>query len=82
LRSGTTDMFVVQSFTDGDNREVLITYGFGWKGSWIATIWLKEQKANNFDMLLSHHWYIIRWNDTNNDKLPQLEELTLIASGD
>lgn len=82
LRSGTKDMFIVQSFTDGENRRVLEIYGLGWKGSWIASIWLKEQKANSFNTLLAHHWFILTWNDTNNDKLPQLEELTLAAAGD
>jgi hypothetical protein len=82
LRSGTKDMFVVQSFTDQGNRKILEVYGLGWKGSWIGSIWLKEQKASNFNMLMSHHWFIIKWDDANNDKLPQLEELTLIASGD
>ena len=60
------DMFVVEVYTDGDGRYMLLSYGFGWKGTYAAGKYFHTviyRQLGSFDA----NWVIVRWEDSNGD---------------
>jgi parallel beta-helix repeat protein len=60
------DLFVIETYTDGDGRLMMICYGFGWPGTYAA--------GKFFDTAVFPHlasftdgWVIVHWDDTNSD---------------
>jgi len=73
------DYFVVMSLVDQNNNRVFISYGFDWKGTWSAGIYLKAIYSN-IDAYTNSH-YIFHWVDLNDDGIPQPNEMTQIITG-
>ena len=70
------DYFVVMTLKDENNNHVFILYGFDWKGTWGAGIYLKAVYPN-IDAY-SAQYYVFHWSDINNDGVPQPNEMTQI----
>lgn len=73
------DYFVVMSLVDQNNNRVFISYGFDWKGTWSAGIYLKVIYSN-IDAY-TNSYYIFQWFDLNDDDIPQPNEMTQIITG-
>jgi hypothetical protein len=72
------DYFMVEALIDANSNRVFISYGFDWKGTWAAGMYLKAIYPNIQTYTNSH--YIIHWQDTNNDGIPQTNEMTPIPT--
>jgi parallel beta-helix repeat protein len=60
------DMFVIEVFTDGEGRLMMICYGFGWQGTYAAGKYLENivfPELNSFP----YGWIIVHWEDSNLD---------------
>ncbi|MFX1577987.1 MAG: hypothetical protein ACFFCF_12580 [Promethearchaeota archaeon] len=73
------DYFVVMSLVDQNNNRVFISYGFDWKGTWSAGIYLKAVYSN-IDSY-TNSYYIFQWVDLNDDGIPQSNEMSQIITG-
>jgi hypothetical protein len=73
------DYFVIESLVDANNNHVFISYGFDWKGTWAAGIYLKSIYSNV--AIYTNQYYIIHWMDYNGDGIPQPNEMTQTAPG-
>jgi len=75
------DFFVIQFMRDAASGSlVLNAQGFWLSGTVAATFQLKEgmlPTLSTFDKA----WYVYEWTDMNGDKLPNLNEMSLTASG-
>lgn len=75
------DFFLIQFMRDATSGSlVLNAQGFWLSGTVAAAFQLKEgmlPTLNTFDKA----WYVYEWTDMNDDKLPDLNEITLKASG-
>jgi len=82
-QAGTSDMFLVEYFTDANNNRVFIVYGFAWKGTYIGGVFFKTYILPNITSF-THGWYIYQWNDVNGNGLPDSYEVnaTPINQGD
>lgn len=58
------DMFVIESYLDGDGRYILLCYGFGWKGTYAAGKYFDAEIYPNIDSY-DFSWIIVKWEDTN-----------------
>jgi len=67
------DYFVIMT-VDQNNNRVFISYGFDWKGTWSAGIYLKAKYPNI--EAYSGLYYIFHWIDLNFDGVPQPNEMT------
>jgi len=75
------DMFVVETFLDSNGNTVFIIYGYGWKGSFAGGTFFKSVIYPNISSY-THAYYIYKWNDTNNDGFPDLNEISQVTYGD
>jgi hypothetical protein len=59
-------MFVIEVYRDGDSRNMMLCYGFGWKGTYAAGKYLHNIIYPN---IASYNvgWVIVKWQDTNGD---------------
>lgn len=60
------DMFVIEVYKDASNRSVLLSYGFGWKGTYAAGKYFDTMIYPNLGSY-PYGWIIVEWNDTNGD---------------
>ena len=60
------DMFVIEIYRDGDARNMMLCYGFGWKGTYAAG---KYFHSIIHPSITSYNvgWVIVKWQDTNMD---------------
>jgi len=85
--STNQDMFVIMVFKQpSTGRHLLITYGYGWKGSYAAALWFKYGTGpyafgRQGIPMLNNAYYIFKWIDANGDGSVDLSEITLVASG-
>lgn len=70
------DYFVIMALVDGNGNHVFVNYGFDWKGTWSAGIYLKAIYPNI--QTYTNSYYIVHWLDTNGDGAPQPNEMTQI----
>lgn len=56
VQNGIKDAFVVYVFSDGGN-EFLTVYGFGWRGTWAAGTFFKDEIAKQFPVY-SENFYV------------------------
>jgi len=77
------DMFVVEVYRDGDGRNVMLCYGFGWKGTYAAGKYFHSIYSNLSSS--TSQWVIVKWEDTNMDGFVNAPDdgdtYTPIASG-
>ncbi len=82
-RFNSEDLFVIEVYMDGDGRLILLSYGFGWKGTYAAGKYFHSVIYPNIDSY-DVGWLIVRWEDTNHDTFVNLpgqgDTYTLIAS--
>ena len=69
------DMFLLEYFVDNDDRGVFISYGYGWRGTWIAVEYLSKVVLSNISRY-TKGFYIFKWVDKNNDKFPDVSEVS------
>jgi hypothetical protein len=72
------DYFVLMACVDQNGNHVFINYGFEWKGTWAAGMYLKAIYPNI--QTYTNSYYIIHWQDTNNDGIPQTNEMIPIPT--
>jgi hypothetical protein len=78
------DMFVIEVYRDDDARNVMLCYGFGWKGTYAAGKYFHSLIHPN---IASYNvgWVIVKWQDTNGDSYVNGpgdgDTYTLIISG-
>ncbi|MEM2099231.1 MAG: DUF2341 domain-containing protein [Candidatus Bathyarchaeia archaeon] len=58
------DMFVIEVYQDGDGRYVMLFYGFGWKGTYVAGKYFETEIYPNVTAY-PHRWIIVLWSDAN-----------------
>jgi N-acetylneuraminic acid mutarotase len=68
------DMFVVESFIDGNGNHVFIVYGYGWKGTFAAGLLFRSVIYPNIGSY-SNSWYVFRWTDANGDGFVDQNEI-------
>jgi endonuclease YncB( thermonuclease family) len=78
------DMFVIEVFKDGDGRNMLLCYGFGWKGTYASGKYFNDVIYPDLESY-PYSWIIVKWEDTNGDGFVNTQEggdtYTVIASG-
>ncbi|MCJ7762238.1 PQQ-binding-like beta-propeller repeat protein [Candidatus Bathyarchaeota archaeon] len=58
------DMFVIESYRDGNGRYIMLCYGFGWQGTYAAGKYFDTAIYPNIGSY-PHTWIIVKWEDTN-----------------
>ncbi len=58
------DMFVIEAYRDRDGRNVMLCYGFGWKGTYAAGKYFDTAIYPNITAY-PYNWIIVLWSDTN-----------------
>jgi C1A family cysteine protease len=58
------DMFLIEMFEDGHGRNILICYGFGWKGTYAAGKYFNNEIYPYLESY-PYNWIIVKWEDTN-----------------
>jgi hypothetical protein len=68
------DTLMMEFFIDGYGRKVFICYGWQWQGTLAAATYIVKKIIPHIDQ---YHcpFYIFRWIDTNNDYLPETDEV-------
>ena len=78
------DLFVIETYEDGQGRYFLLCYGFGWKGTYAAG---KYFHTEVYPGLVSYpyQWVIVKWEDGNGDGFVNAgadgDVYTLVAAG-
>jgi hypothetical protein len=72
---GHHDMFLLEYFLDADGRGVFISYGYGWRGTWIAAEYLSKVILPNISRY-TKTFYVFKWVDKNNDTFPDVSEVS------
>jgi hypothetical protein len=62
--NGNQDVFVIETFSDGGGRYIMLCYGFGWKGTYAAGKYFDTVIYPNLQSQ-SESWIIVKWKDTN-----------------
>ena len=78
------DMFVLEVYRDGDGRNEMLCYGFGWKGTYAAGKYFETEIYSNLNSY-PYSWIIVLWFDTNGDGFVNTtadgDTYTVIATG-
>ena len=87
LVSTNQDMFIIEAFKIPEGRNLIILYGYGWKGSYAAALWFKYGTGTHaFGSegipMRDHAYYIFRWTDADEDLFVDLSEISFVASGE
>ena len=72
---GHHDMFMLEYFVDNDGRGVFVCYGYGWRGTWIATEYLYKVILPDITRY-TKSFYIFKWVDKDNDTFPDVTEVS------
>ena len=82
--NGNQDMFVVEVYCDGGGRNILLCYGFGWKGTYAAGKYFNTEIYPNIDSYPCS-WLVVLWFDANGDGFVNTaadgDTYTVIATG-
>jgi hypothetical protein len=62
--NGNQEVFVIETFSDGGGRYIMLCYGFGWKGTYAAGKYFDTVIYPNLQSQ-SESWIIVKWNDAN-----------------
>jgi hypothetical protein len=62
--NGSQDFFVIETFSDGGGGYVMLSYGFGWEGTYAAGKYFDTVIYPNLQSQ-SESWIVVNWNDTN-----------------
>ena len=78
------DMFVIETYEDGQGRYFLLCYGFGWKGTYAAGKYFHTEVSPNLASY-PYQWVIVKWKDKNGDGFVNTgadgDAYTLVAAG-
>jgi DNA-binding beta-propeller fold protein YncE len=58
------DMFVIEVYTDGGGRFIMLCYGFGWKGTYAAGKFFHSTVYSDLDSFRVG-WIVVKWEDTD-----------------
>jgi hypothetical protein len=73
------DYFAIESLTDANHNHIFVSYGFDWKGTWAAGVYLKSIYSQIPYRI--NAYYICHWVDANGDGVPSANEITTVTSG-
>ena len=74
------DLFLIETFTDGQGRRVLVLYGFSWQGTVAAGVFYASYVYPQLSQF-PNSWYIYRWTDVGGNTFPDSgDSFTLLAS--
>jgi len=73
--TGHEDLFIIECFVDDRDNIVFIAYGFSWRGTWAAGVYLHDFLLGRLSWLVSGY-YVFHWVDADNDGIPQADEIT------
>jgi hypothetical protein len=68
------DMFLLEFFVDNYGRNIFICYGWGWQGTFAGAEYVVEKMMPIIDQYTNSS-YIFGWVDTNNDYVPEANEV-------
>jgi hypothetical protein len=78
------DIFIIEVFEDAEGRYIMLSYGFGWKGTYAAGKYFDTEIHPDLESY-PYSWIIIKWEDTNKNNFvntPQEgDTYTIIAQG-
>ena len=79
------DLFLLESFIDGQGRHVYVIYGFSWQGTLAAATFLNIHAKTDLSSF-TKSWYIYEWKDASsgssaNSFPDQSDTYNLVASG-
>jgi len=78
------DMFIIEVYRDGDGRNEMLCYGFGWKGTYAAGKYFDTEIYPNLNSY-PYSWIIVMWFDANGDGFVNTaadgDTYTVIATG-
>jgi hypothetical protein len=78
------DIILVEVYLDSDGRNIMLCYGFGWKGTYAAGKYFLTEIYPNIANY-SYSWIIVKWEDTNANGFvnitPDGDTYTVIATG-
>ncbi|MFB3890130.1 MAG: nitrous oxide reductase family maturation protein NosD [Candidatus Bathyarchaeia archaeon] len=60
------DMFVIEVYRDGDGKNIMLSYGMGWQGTYAAGKYFDRVIYPNL-AAYNVNWVIVKWQDTNGD---------------
>jgi hypothetical protein len=60
------DMFLIETYIDGEGRVLILCYGFGWKGTYAAGKFIDTVIIPEIDFF-NNKWIIVHWEDGNGD---------------
>lgn len=62
--NGNQDFFLIEVFSDGAHRYLMLCYGFGWQGTYAAGKYFHTVIYSNLGSQ-NESWIILKWQDTN-----------------
>ena len=78
------DMFAIETYKDTGGRNIILIYGFGWKGTYAAGKYFNDVIYPNISTY-NVVWTIIKWQDANGNGFVNNpgdgDTYTAIASG-
>ena len=74
------DLGLIEVFEDDSENLVYVVYGFTWRGTLAAALYLKDEMAGHLSNYPASY-YVIGWTDRNGDAAPQTVEIAILASG-
>ncbi len=78
------DMFVIELYVDSSNRNLMLCYGLGWKGTYAAGKYF-DSVIYPHSELYPYSWIIVKWEDTNMNGFVNTpgegDTYTIIATG-
>jgi hypothetical protein len=79
--SDSHDLFALQFMREPSSGSLMLNaYGFTVGGTAAATSYFRQILAPNL-AIATKGWYVGEWTDKNADQKPDVDELTIIASG-
>lgn len=68
------DIFIIEFFRDNNDRNVLIYYGHNWRGTLVAGQYFSQVMYPRISDY-SGSYYIFEWNDSDDDSIPEVDEV-------
>jgi len=66
VQGGHRDQFLIEIFEDANRRLIFIVYGFSWRATWAAALWIKFFQWPHCIGVWNHAYIIVQWEDNGN----------------
>jgi hypothetical protein len=83
IGGGSSDIALVEIFTDSAANTIVVFSGFGWHGTFTAGLYFKTIMGTPTTNLAGYNksWYLFHWTDGNGNGFPEYTEVTEEVSG-